>query len=201
MRAKNLSDATAEKTDMSPPVAEPAFSDLPSLAISSLETALEALRSCAPPQVQTFMIQPEALAADGAQAFVQMELAALQPRAPTLYRLSITAELEPDRILKAFDLGRQQTPARRYARRHGHGSNVLYIGRSSHLRRRIREHLGFGAPQTYALNLAAWARPLNVPLLLECATYDAHLSDVALGLLEDALWAHSKPMFGRKGSV
>lgn len=174
---------------------------LPSDAIASLTTVLDALRDCPEARVQTFAISQEALTAAGAKDFVNVGLADLPPRNPTLYRIGVPADFDPELVLKAFDAGRRAAPERCFSRRHGPRSRFLYVGRSSSIRKRIHEHLGFGPRQTYALNLASWARVLEIPLELECATYDEGISPLALPHLEDCLWASSMPMFGRQGSV
>ena len=183
------------------PAPQPDITALTSLAIMSLQTALDALHACPRPQTRVCTIPPEALTPDGAQGFIEANLAELAANHPTLYRISLTGDLNLERVLQAFDTGRENSPDRSYARRHGPRSSVLYVGRSSAIKKRIKEHLGFGSRQTYALNLASWARPLDVPLLLECATYDPGVSPSTLSHLEDALWSSSMPMFGRQGSL
>lgn len=180
---------------------QPDLTGLASFAIASLQTAIDALSSCPEPEIRAFTITPQALTLDGAKGFIATDLAELSSSKPTLYRISLVGDMDPQTILKAFDLGREQAPDRSYARRHGPRSNVLYVGRSSTFKKRIKEHLGFGARQTYALNLASWARPLNAPLLLECAAYDPSVSASTLSHLEDALWIKSMPIFGRQGSL
>ena len=174
---------------------------LPGFAAASLKAALDALHACPEPQIRTLTIHPQALTQAGAKNFLNVEMAELPAKNPTLYRIGVPADVDPELVMQAFDTGKAKSTERRFSRRHGPRSRFLFVGRSSNIRKRIYEHLGFGAPQTYALNLAWWAQSLGVPLKLECATYDEGVSPLALPHLEDALWASSVPMFGRQGSV
>lgn len=170
-------------------------------AIATLESAIGNLRSCPEPQIRAWAIPPEALTLDGANDFIGSDLADLSANKPTLYRISVSGDQDLEAVLAAFDIGKGAVPERSYARRHGTLSKFLYVGRSSSIKKRIKEHLGFGARQTYALNLAAWASSLNVAFLLECATYDPSVQASTLSNLEDTLWSRSSPMFGRQGSL
>jgi len=78
-------------------------------------------------------------------------------------------------------------------------SKVLYVGSSSSLGRRFREHLGYGARGTYALHLSHWARSLFINISLVAARYPAEVDPEVLGLMEDQLWDTLEPMFGRRG--
>lgn len=174
---------------------------LPGFAAASLKTALEALDVCPEPEIRRLTIHPQALTPAGAKNFLDVELAKLPAKSPTLYRIGVPADLNPELVLQAFDAGKTKSAERSFSRRHGPRSRFLYVGRSSSIRKRIYEHLGFGARGTYALNLACWAQSLGVPLDLECASYGEGISPLALPHLEDALWTSSMPMFGRQGSV
>jgi hypothetical protein len=76
---------------------------------------------------------------------------------------------------------------------------TLYVGSSSSLGRRFREHLGYGARGTYALHMSQWAPTLDLQVRFVAARYPATVRAELLGLLEDQLWDQLKPMFGRKG--
>ncbi|WP_313472345.1 hypothetical protein [Brevundimonas sp.] len=78
-------------------------------------------------------------------------------------------------------------------------SRVLYVGSSLTLRSRIKEHLGYGSKQTYALRLNSWVPACGIDLLV--AAYDRDAPDETVLLLEDTLWRHLMPMFGRSGSA
>ena len=78
-------------------------------------------------------------------------------------------------------------------------NKVLYVGSSSSLGRRFREHLGYGARGTYALHLSHWARHLFIRITLVVARYPVGMDPEVLGLMEDQLWDTLRPMFGRRG--
>jgi len=78
-------------------------------------------------------------------------------------------------------------------------STVLYVGCSSDLSVRLRQHLGFGPNRTYALRLNKWMPAC--PMDLVVAAYDPSASNDAILLLEETLWRDLKPMFGRPGSA
>ena len=88
---------------------------------------------------------------------------------------------------------------RAYARLNEPRTKQLYVGSSSSLGRRFREHLGYGARGTYALHLAHWSRDLHLTLQLTAARYPPSVREQLIGALEDQLWEILRPMFGRQG--
>jgi len=78
-------------------------------------------------------------------------------------------------------------------------SQTLYVGSSRSFSKRIREHLGFGFPRTYAIHLAYWAPKLGLQLRLHAALYPVDSAPKAVQALEDCLWESLKPMLGRQG--
>jgi hypothetical protein len=118
-----------------------------------------------------------------------------------IYYLETSAN--PDQISRAeiafSEAKKHERDGRAFARFNQIGSN-LYVGSSSSLGRRFREHLGYGARGTYALHLSQWARDIDLPLRFVAARYPASsVTTELLGLLEDQLWDALSPMFGRKG--
>jgi hypothetical protein len=93
----------------------------------------------------------------------------------------------------------QELVGRAYARLNEPPKKYLYVGSSSSLGRRFREHLGYGARGTYALHLAHWSEGVNLNLELVVARYVPRVSGNIIGALEDQLWDALKPMFGRQG--
>jgi len=76
-------------------------------------------------------------------------------------------------------------------------STVMYVGSSSTgLTKRLNQHFGFGYPKTYALQLQYWFRGR---VSIEVLDY-ANTSREVLQLVEDAISAQLKPMFGKQGS-
>jgi hypothetical protein len=76
---------------------------------------------------------------------------------------------------------------------------VLYVGSSAAITSRIRQHLGYGVPSTFALHLAFWAQALELPLALTIARFPPSVGPTLIGPLEDTLWDDLNPLFGRKG--
>ena len=79
-------------------------------------------------------------------------------------------------------------------------SKCFYVGGSQNMSQRLREHLGFGARQTYTLQLAHWAPALDIELQFTCAKYADDVDADVLQALEDDPWVEMGPMFGRKGA-
>ena len=93
-----------------------------------------------------------------------------------------------------------ETDGRAYARFNpSHSSSCWYVGSSSDIACRFKEHLGYGARRTYALHLSSWALELKIPLEIVALRYSLSVQDDVIGALEDALWTALRPMFGRKG--
>lgn len=78
-------------------------------------------------------------------------------------------------------------------------SECLYVGSSQSMAKRLSEHLGYGAPGTYALQLRHWAQPLSLRLEFCCARYAEVVPHSVVQALEEALWERKAPMFGRRG--
>jgi hypothetical protein len=103
-------------------------------------------------------------------------------------------------VHQAFaDAKTHERDGRAYARLNEKSSKYFYVGSSSALGRRFREHLGYGARGTYALHLAYWGQKLELDLTLVAARYGPNVSANLVGVLEDNLWDRLKPMFGRQG--
>jgi hypothetical protein len=81
---------------------------------------------------------------------------------------------------------------------------TLYVGSSRSFASRLQQHFGFGAEATYSLHLKRWVPETlsNTPLVLEYWTVrdSKQVRPVVLQALEDYLWDHSQPVFGRRGS-
>ena len=79
-------------------------------------------------------------------------------------------------------------------------SNVLYVGSSQNLTLRFKEHLGYGAKGTYAMQLSYWAQKLKMKINFHCFRFQRDIPSEVLQAVEDGLWLLLKPMLGRKGS-
>ncbi len=127
---------------------------------------------------------------------------------PFIYyiRFQSDASIEEQEAAKAkfSEVKDTKKDGRAYARPTKELSRYWYVGSSWNIVRRFREHLGYGAQGTYALQLSSWARELSIPLKIVVWRYDVEsykdeLRENVIGALEDALWTTLKPMFGRKG--
>ena len=75
----------------------------------------------------------------------------------------------------------------------------FYVGSSSNVSLRLKEHLGYGAKATFSLQLAHWTMGLDLELKFICARYRNSSQPDVFQALEDILWDQLQPMFGRKG--
>ncbi|WP_155740021.1 GIY-YIG nuclease family protein [Pandoraea pnomenusa] len=82
--------------------------------------------------------------------------------------------------------------------------DTLYVGSSRNFASRLQQHFGFGFEGTYALHLKRWVPETlcHTPLVLEYWTVrdSKQVRPIVLQTLEDYLWDHSQPVFGRRGS-
>jgi hypothetical protein len=109
----------------------------------------------------------------------------------------ITPGMDSEEILEVYAQAKADK-GRSFARVNK-ASTTLYVGSSRSLSKRIREHLGFGFPRTYAIHLAYWAPKLGLQLRLHAALYPVDSAPKAVQALEDCLWESLKPMLGRQG--
>ena len=81
---------------------------------------------------------------------------------------------------------------------------TLYVGSSRDFSNRLKQHFGFGLEGTYALHLMRWAGKTlwDAPLAIEYWTVQdsQQVRPIVLQTVEDYLWDHSRPIFGRRGS-
>ncbi|VBB17011.1 hypothetical protein [Burkholderia stabilis] len=81
---------------------------------------------------------------------------------------------------------------------------TLYVGSSRSFASRLQQHFGFGPEGTYSLHLKRWVPETlcRTPLVLEYWTVldGKQTRPIVLQALEDYLWDHSQPVFGRRGS-
>ncbi|WP_153135328.1 GIY-YIG nuclease family protein [Paraburkholderia agricolaris] len=81
---------------------------------------------------------------------------------------------------------------------------ALYVGSSRNFASRLQQHFGYGFEGTYALHLKRWVpeKLSRTPLVLEYWTIldSEQARPIVLQTVEDYLWDHSRPIFGRRGS-
>jgi len=100
---------------------------------------------------------------------------------------------------KITDAKRKKLGQRAYPRINS-PSRYLYVGSSSDISKRIKEHLGFGYRKTYAMNLAFWCNGLNLDTDIVCMRYNPNIKKDIIQAFEDGLWDHLKPLLGRQGA-
>ena len=120
---------------------------------------------------------------------------------PYIYCFSVSRGAALEKIRARFSEAKDWFQRRDYSRLNEGLSSCLYVGSSYELPNRFKEHLGYGTPAKFALQLVHWARDFHeLELTFEYAEYDDTLEEDVLQALEDTLWEKRKPMFGRKGS-
>ncbi|MGF6570038.1 hypothetical protein ABH945_002149 [Paraburkholderia sp. GAS333] len=81
---------------------------------------------------------------------------------------------------------------------------TLYVGSSRDFASRLLQHFGFGFEGTYALHLTRWVpeslRQTQIVLEYWTVRNCNQVRPIVLQTLEDYLWDHSRPVFGRRGS-
>lgn len=85
-------------------------------------------------------------------------------------------------------------------------SETLYLGSSMNdLPGRIKQHLGAGNFRTYGLHLSKWASDLSYDIMLDIYiirhNQNKELERSFVELIEQALWDHYKPIFGKKSGL
>lgn len=120
---------------------------------------------------------------------------------PYIYCLTVADNTCLSNLRNAFSEARDGDSGRAYARLNVHESSCLYVGSSSNMLKRIKEHFGYGAKATFALHLAWWAEDYtDINLTLAFSEFETTTDAETLQALEDTLWSEMKPMFGRRGS-
>lgn len=100
---------------------------------------------------------------------------------------------------KITDAKTNKLGERSYPRIHS-PSKYLYAGSSKSISNRIKEHLGFGHKDTYAMNLEYWCSDLNLDVDIVCMRFNPEIKKEIIQALEDGLWDHLKPLLGRRGA-
>lgn len=112
----------------------------------------------------------------------------------------VTMQIDLSKIREVFSEAKSAKKNGRAYPRLNSESSYFYVGSSEKVSQRLRQHLGYGYKDTYALQLAHWANSFPLELEFNCAKYQAGLSREVYQALEDTLWEEMSPMFGRKGA-
>ncbi|MEZ5125327.1 MAG: hypothetical protein R2826_03645 [Thermoleophilia bacterium] len=183
-------------------MADSVFSALPAQTQSVLAQLSAAVEGVQPTSLRSWKIEPTVLLGETAAAGLLREVSdwAGTGQACLYYLECRSADIDLDKVEEAFVHAKaRKAPARAYPRLNSPGA-CLYVGCSRSLAKRLREHLGYGAETTYALQLAHWAIPLSLQLGFFCAKYTEETPPGVMQALEDTLWGIRRPMFGRRGA-
>ena len=80
----------------------------------------------------------------------------------------------------------------------------LYVGSSKKIQQRLKEHLFLCNKNSYAMHLKAWLKKEDLPITINIWDFTDFLKDEEpdsdyLQNIEDLLWNHYQPLFGRQG--
>jgi len=180
---------------------EQSFINLGAISARLLNELSMSVRTIISESVETWKLNSSSLIRDGKEPEVVAKVKKwAEGGSAFLYFLSLSQNDKLAEIEAAFSLSKaKENKERQYSRLNSHNT-CLYVGSSRDLSKRLKEHLGFGQPKTYSLQLAQWAQPLSLELEFVCARYSSSTQGEILQTLEDTLWTSSKPMFGRRGS-
>ncbi|GHU11635.1 hypothetical protein FACS1894151_11330 [Spirochaetia bacterium] len=127
----------------------------------------------------------------------------------TLYIFSVTNfPYDGTEIEKIFEEEKTQVSLCRINKSSPEWENVntnkavcLYVGSSEDISQRLKEHLFWCNPNTYAMHLENWF-PNDVSITIDTWNFWEFLNGENpdhLQNIEDILWNHYKPLFGRQG--
>jgi hypothetical protein len=179
------------------------FADLPARTQSALQSIADAVDGVVPIDVRSWRIPVSDLPSepDGFALLEEVAAWAGQSKA-CLYYFECLPHIDLELVEQTFAAAKASKVARRaYPRLNKlrEPGACLYVGGSQSVAKRLRDHLGYGAKKTYALQLIHWAGPLSLEVEFVCAKYSDDTPSVALQALEDTLWETSAPMLGRRG--
>ena len=123
-----------------------------------------------------------------------------QQKSIFVYYFSLGENADLEIVHKKITDAKTKKLAKRAYPRINSPSKYLYVGSSRDIAKRIKEHLGFGHINTYAMNLSFWCSDLNLDVDIVCMRYDAKIKKEIIQAFEDGLWEHFKPLLGRKGA-
>lgn len=121
------------------------------------------------------------------------------PKSSYIYQFSIEGEGCKE-LHNAFKLAKGSRRNDRAYCRLNAASALLYVGSSSDLDSRVKQHLGYGNKATYAMQLCHWLPTDEGVLRLQAWRFSKDTNGAIVQAIEDGLWGANKPMFGRQGA-
>jgi len=183
------------------------FSILPMKAQTRLAQISDVVSGVVPIETRLWKIQTQFLAEGGQEPGIVSEVKEwFEKRCLYLYTFQIASEnIDPSILVSAYSHAKEtKKGSRAYARLNpasaNQASTCMYVGSSEKIHQRLKDHLGFGAKEIFAIHLAYWASSIGIELNFECAKYPTGTSKIALQALEDTLWEELLPIFGRQGA-
>jgi hypothetical protein len=177
------------------------FQILPQLTKDNLISLAAQVTGVVPVSIGSFRVSTNTLDPDKGPREILNKLATtLQINQPYIYYVEVMNNANLSNVQMAFSTAKQRDKnLRYYPRPLNQQSKNLYVGSSEKIIQRIKEHLGYGSPKTYSLQLAHWANGLDLELDFVYAKYDRQVPSEVVQAIEDMLWDRLTPMFGRKG--
>jgi len=116
-----------------------------------------------------------------------------------LYIICVTGEVDLDEIERLYSLAKAKKHDGRAYARLNNKSPTLYVGSSRSLKKRLKEHFGFGARGTSSLQISHWCNISTLSFEIHCAKYQPSPGAEIIQEMEDTMWLKKRPMFGRRG--
>ena len=120
-------------------------------------------------------------------------------KARYIYQFSVQDDV-CEALHGAFEVAKQTRKNDRAYCRLNPASPLLYVGSSSDLDSRIKQHLGFGTKGTYAMQLCHWLPAQEGTVHIQVWRFGKEIEGDVVQAIEDGLWAANRPMFGRQGA-
>ncbi|ANI04237.1 hypothetical protein A210_16790 [Pseudomonas putida SJTE-1] len=121
------------------------------------------------------------------------------PKGRYIYQFTVEQTLS-ETLHQAFKAAKSAGRNDRAYCRVNAASALLYVGSSTDLHSRIKQHLGFGNKGTYAMQLCHWLPELEGALNIQAWRFAQNVDNSVIQAIEDGLWALNRPMFGRQGA-
>lgn len=178
------------------------FDSLAANTEAALNTLSEAAGGVHPAETRTFAFRTGALVPGQAPVALVQEVGDWTGAAPGRYVYYFETDADEPALAALHcavsDARENKRADRKYARLFG-PNKILYVGSSSSLPTRFRQHLGYGNKAVFAMQLAYWANCCDVLVRFSAARYAPTVDAEVIGALEDQLWSQLRPMMGRQG--
>ncbi len=176
------------------------FETLPEQTRKYILQLAEEIQGVVPIRGKTFRISTNQLNPDLSPSDLLDQVSTWMIRGhPYLYYIRVLNRPNLALIEQTFKKAKDQKKNERAYPRFNRQSEFIYVGCSWGMLSRFKDHLGYGAKGTFALQLAHWAQELNLELDFIGAEYPQETTSEVLQALEDKLWDNLKPMLGRRG--